>query len=104
MNSNTKKQLNRLHDHELEALARWIDSHGRNWKRALRSAWFTGIFLGLTPGRDRDEATLQGLRTRIGPSRLDHLTTAAILGRLADRQATDNAIAERLQNLRGGQA
>lgn len=105
MSSNTKTQtLNKLEQHELDALGRWIRSHGGKWKAALRDAWFTGKYLGLTPGRDRDETTLHGLRYKLGPRGLDKITKRGILSRLADRKALDDALAERLKNLRGGRA
>ena len=70
--------INKLERHHIEALNRWIDSHGRQWKSELRHAWFCGTYRGLTPGRDHDEATLQNLRYRLGPAGLETLTAPQI--------------------------
>ena len=73
----------KLEQHEAEALQRWIDVHGRRWKAALNDAWFCGTYIGITPGRVRDETTLQGLRYKYGPSGLDKLTAPMVARALA---------------------
>jgi hypothetical protein len=48
---------------EQAALRAWADAHAPRWKAALRDAWDTGNY-----GGSEDDAALQRVRNRLGPS------------------------------------
>ena len=50
---------------ERNALLNWQMAHGRNWRSALSAAWMSGNYGHMFA---HDEARLQGLRNRLGPS------------------------------------
>lgn len=54
---------------QIEALHQWKREFGRNWKDALRRAWFDGDYMGFTG----ESAYLQQVRNTFGPSWLIRL-------------------------------
>lgn len=47
---------------QINALRKWAEKHGRNWKSALREAWMTGNY-----GLFDDAGYLQQIRNQFGP-------------------------------------
>lgn len=68
-----EKAIDKLSDAQVVAIAKFIDSNGRNWRGRLDGAWTTGSY---PPGSDIP--TLQQLRNNEGPTRIAHVTTSEI--------------------------